>query len=311
MVYPKVSIIILNWNGLEDTIECLESLKKISYQNYEVIVVDNRFSENDAQELKQRFGNYIFLIENDKNYGFTGGTNIGIKYSLENSQPYYILSLNNDTVVEPQFLDRLVEAVEGDNSIGIAGPKVCYYDDPDRILSLGMMIIMKIGMAYSIGKGKIDSNEISQQYDVDYVDTCFLIKADVIRKIGIFDESYFCYWEDADYCIRARKAGYKVLCVTESKIWHKKAIKKKTIDKISEGMRVSASAQYYITRNSFKFMRKYATKRQYLLFFTFFFGCYFGLMLAALILFYRDTKRFVSFCNGIKDGVLGKEGIHT
>jgi GT2 family glycosyltransferase len=167
---------------------------------------------------------------------------------------------------------------------------------------------MKIGMAYAIGKGKIDSNGISQQYDIDYVDTCFLIKTDVIRNIGLFDESYFCYWEDADYCIRAKKAGYKVCCVPKSKIWHKKAIKKKTIDKISEGMRVSASAQYYITRNSFKFMRKYATKCQYLLFFIFFFGCYFWLMLAALILFYRDSKRFVSFCNGIGDGLFNKSG---
>jgi GT2 family glycosyltransferase len=310
-VYPKISIIVLNWNGLADTIECLESLRQITYPNYGVIVIDNGSSGDDAQVIKQKFGDYIWLIKNDKNYGFTGGTNIGIKYALEKSQPDYILSLNNDTIVEPQFLDRLVEAMEGDNSIGIAGSKVYYYDDTSRILSLGMMIIMKIGMAYSIGKGEIDSNEISQQYDVDYVDTCLLIRSDVIGQIGLFDESYFCYWEDADYCIRAKKAGYKVRCAPESKIWHKKAIKKKTIDKISEGMRVSASAQYYITRNSFRFMRRYATKRQYLSFFTFFFGCYFWLMLVALILFYRDTKRFVSFCKGIKDGVLGKDGIHT
>jgi GT2 family glycosyltransferase len=308
MVYPSISVIILNWNGLADTIECLESLRQITNPKYSVIVVDNGSSGDDAQALKQKFGDYIFLIENDKNYGFAGGMNTGIEYSLKHFQPDYILSLNNDTTVEPQFLDRLVEAVKDDNTIGIAGSKVYYYDDPTRILSLGMMILMKIGMTYSIGKGTIDSNVISRNDDVDYVDTCFLIKADVIQKIGLFDESFFCYLEDADYCIRAKKSGYRVCCVPTSKIWHKKALKKKTVDRISEGMRVSASAQYYVARNSFRFMRKHATKFQYLSFLTFLFGCYFWLMLAALILFYRDKKRFVSFCNGIKDGLFNKSG---
>ncbi|MFA5374701.1 MAG: glycosyltransferase family 2 protein [Dehalococcoidia bacterium] len=307
-VYPKVSIIILNWNRLEDTIECLESLKKIMYPNYDVILIDNGSSGNDAEVLKSKFGNDLFLIANDKNYGFSGGTDIGIKYSLENSQPDYILSLNNDTIVEPKFLNRLVEAAESDKSVGIAGPKVYYYDNPDRILSLGLRIVMGIGLSYSIGKGKIDSDRISQHYDVDYVDTCLLIKTEVISKIGLFDESYFCFWEDADYCIRARKAGYKTVCVHEAKIWHKKRVKKTTIDKLSEGMNVSESVQYYNTRNSFIFMRKHATKWQYLLFLCFLFGCYVWLMLIVLNLFYREPKRFASFCSGINDGLLSRSG---
>lgn len=305
---PKVSIIVLNWNGLEDSIECLESLKKITYPNYDVIVIDNGSSGNDAEVLKNRFGDYVFLIKNEKNYGYTGGTNIGIKYSLKNSQPDYILSLNNDTIVEPQFLDRLVEAMEGDNSVGIAGPKVCYYDNPDRIQSLGMGLIMKIGMAFSIGKGEIDSNGIGQQYNVAYISVCLLIRADVIRKIGLLDESYFCYGEDVDYCLRAKKAGYEVICVRESKIWHKKCMKKRMIDKLSEGINVSESVEYYSTRNRFKFMRNHATNCQYLFFSLFFFGCYFWLMVVVLLLFYRDPKRFVSFCSGIKDGLLGRDG---
>lgn len=309
VVQPKVSIIILNWNRLDDTMECLESLKKIIYPNYDVILIDNGSSGNDAEVLKSKFGNEVFFIANDKNYGFTGGTNIGIKYALENSQPEYILSLNNDTTVEPQFLNRLVEAAGSDTSIGIAGPKVYYYDTPDRILSLGLRVIRNIGIAYSVGKGKIDSNSISRRSDIDYVDTCFLIKADVIRQIGLFDESYFCFWEDADYCFRARKAGYKTICVHEAKIWHKKQIKKKTIDRLSEGMNVSESVQYYNTRNALRFMRKYATRRQYLFFLVFLFGFYFWLMLFVLLLFYRQPKRFYSFFSGIKDGLLGKSGV--
>ena len=91
MKHSKVSIIILNWNGLGDTIECLESLKKVAYPNYDVVVVDNGSEGNDAQVLKEKFGNYIHVIQNDKNYGFAGGVNIGIHYVLENTQPDHFL----------------------------------------------------------------------------------------------------------------------------------------------------------------------------------------------------------------------------
>ena len=121
---PKVSIIILNWNGLDDTIECLESLQKITYPNYEVIVVDNGSRGNDAQVLREKFGDYIELIQNDKNYGYTGGNNIGIRYALHNSSWDYFLVLNNDTVVESGFLTELVNIAESAPSSGIAGPKI-------------------------------------------------------------------------------------------------------------------------------------------------------------------------------------------
>jgi GT2 family glycosyltransferase len=309
MNYPKVSIVILNWNGLEDSIECLESLKKITYSNYNVILIDNGSSGNDAQVLQTRFGDYIHLIKNDKTYGFAGGTNIGIKYSLEHSKPDYILSLNNDTIVDPKFLDRLVDAMESDKSIGITGPKVYYYDNKNYIQSLGAGLVMSIGMTFSIGKGKIDAGKILQQRSVDYIGFCLLISTDLIKKIGLLDETYFCYCEDADYSLRAKRAGYKVKCVPEAAIWHKKRMKKRLIDKLSEGMNVSESVEYYSTRNRFKLMRKHANKCQKLSFVIFFFGFYFWLMTVVLFLFYRDPKRLVSFYSGVKDGLTGKEGI--
>ena len=133
MNYPKVSIIILNWNGLEDTIECLESLKKITHPNYEVIVVDNGSEGNDAQMLQERFGDYIHIIRNDKNYGFAGGANIGMRYVLNNSAADYVLLLNNDTVVDPEFLTELVKVAEADPAIGITGGKIYYYDNPGQL----------------------------------------------------------------------------------------------------------------------------------------------------------------------------------
>ena len=120
----KVSIIILNWNGLDHTVDCLQSLKKITYQNYNIIVVDNGSKGNDAEILKRKFGEYVHIIENDKNYGFAGGCNIGIRYALRNSGPDYILLLNNNTTVAPDFLAEMVSVAESNPSFGIAGPKI-------------------------------------------------------------------------------------------------------------------------------------------------------------------------------------------
>ena len=115
---PEVSIIILNWNGLEDTIECLESLKKITYPNYKLIIVDNGSEGNDVAVLRHRFGSYIHIIEKDKNYGFTEGNNIGMRYALK-GEARYILLLNNDTIVDPDFLSNLIKVAAGDPKIGL------------------------------------------------------------------------------------------------------------------------------------------------------------------------------------------------
>jgi len=117
---PKVCIIVLNWNGLSDTVECLESLRKLGYSNYGVIVVDNASKGDDVEVLKQRYGGYVYLIKNDRNYGFAEGNNIGIRYALGNLKPDYYFLLNNDTVVAPDVLDELVAVGERDDRIGVS-----------------------------------------------------------------------------------------------------------------------------------------------------------------------------------------------
>jgi len=121
MQHPKVSIIILNWNGLKDTIECLESLKKITYPNYEVIVVDNDSKGNDADILEERYKNYIRVIRNKENLGFAGGNNVAIRQVLKEEKSDYILLLNNDTIVEPNFLEELIKIALQDEKIAIIG----------------------------------------------------------------------------------------------------------------------------------------------------------------------------------------------
>ena len=304
MTNPKVSIIILNWNGLEDTIECLESLRKIIYLNYEVTVVDNGSKGNDAQVLEEKFGDYIHLIRNDKNYGYTGGNNIAIRYVVDNSAPDYFLILNNDTIVAPDFLGQMVEAAERDASIGILGPKVYYYKFPNRIQGAGGKVNMRTGQASLIGVKEIDAGQYDTQREVDYVfGCCLLIKKEAIQKVGLFDESYFCYWDETDYCFRAREAGYKVVCIPAAKIWHKAPLKLKVWDKTPASGKASGLPYYYMARNHFKFMRKHATKGQYRSFLLCFFGYYFWFETAVCLLYHRGVGRLLGFYRGVKDGL--------
>jgi len=294
LAQPRVSIIILNWNGLEDTVECLESLKKITYPNYEVIVVDNGSEGNDAQVLKERFADYIHLIENDRNYGFAGGMNIGMKYAMDNSQPDYLLLLNNDVAVAPDFLDHLVAAAMADASIGIAGPKVYYYAFPKRIQSAGSKVRIVRGLTFSIGDKQIDNGQYEKQQDVDYMDACLLVKNEVVQKVGLFDEGYFCYCEDVDYCIRAKKAGYRVIYVPEARIWHKVG---QSANKANVGFR-----DYYSTRNQIRFMKKHATRCQCIIFFIYFFGYSFWFMTGSLM-YRRKMKQLAACYHGVRDGL--------
>ena len=308
MDYPKVSIIILNWNGLEDTIECLESLKKITYPNYEVIVVDNGSRGNDAQVLQEKFGDYICLIQNDRNYGYTGGSNIGIRYTLANSQPDYILLLNNDIVVAPDFLTEMVKVAEGDDSIGIVGPKVYYYDFPNILQGVGCRIGMRRGISTSIGNKEIDHGQYDTVREIDYVmGCCLLIKREVLGKVGMFDESYFCYWDETDYCVRARKTGYKVIYVPKAKIWHKKGLKAKLWAKIPMEQQATASSFYYWARNNFRFMRKHASKSQYCSFLVYYFGFQFWFTSAVCLLHHHSLSQFAAFLRGAKDGLFNRE----
>jgi len=307
----KVSIIILNWNGLEDTIECLESLKKTTYPNYEVIVVDNGSRGNDAQVLGEKFGDYIHIIKNDKNYGYTGGNNIAIRHVLAHSEPDYLLILNNDIVVAPDFLDYLVEVAEGNGSIGIVGPKVYYYDYPGRIQSAGGKINMWKGITPHIGDWEIESGQYNTGRMVDHISgCCLLVKSEVIQKVGLFDESYFCYWDETDYCARAKKAGYKLSYAPRARIWHKVLLNVKPwYRRLSRKDQTSMSLHwiYYVTRNNIKFMKKYATKRQYLSFLLYFFGYRFWFSTGVSLVYHRNIVELLAFYRGVRDGLFNSE----
>lgn len=224
----RISIIILNWNGLTDTVECLESLKKLNYSNYEVVLVDNASSGNDVEHIKQTYGDYVHIISNNRNYGFSEGNNIGIRYSLSR-QSDYILLLNNDTIVDPVSLSELVQVAEQEKKSGILGGKIYYYDSPCRLQSVGGKINWYLG-CFKDYSGQEDHGQYDQVAERDFVyATAMLIKREVIEKIGLLDSSFFFGMEDYDYCARAIRSGFKVLYVPKSKVWHKQGASRKKL----------------------------------------------------------------------------------
>lgn len=262
---PNISIIILNWNGWKDTVECLESLYKINYPNYDVIIVDNDSKNNSIEkireyaegklEIKSKFfkdstknkpiklfeyskkesENSIFnkeinnlhstekliLIKNEKNDGFPGGCNVGMRYAL-NQGTDYILLLNNDVIVNENFLSELVDFAETDSSVGIVGSKIYYYYEPNKIQAAGGRIRWWLGDISTYGNNELDEGQYDQIAERDYVyGTSFLLKKSVLDEISLMDPSFFFGVEEYDYCTRAKKAGFKIYYHPLSKVWHK------------------------------------------------------------------------------------------
>lgn len=245
---PKVSIIILNWKGLEDTSECLKSLQKIDYNNYEVIVVDNNSEGEDVKVIKEKFGSFIkTVIVNNKNLGFSGGNNVGIKFALE-SNTDYILLLNNDTTVEPDFLSELVKKSNQSKNIGILTPMINYYSENDIIWCAGGYISKFRGSGFAYGYNK-NFTAFKNDHFCDFASgCCMLIDRKVFEKVGLLDENYFLYLEDTDYCQRTINAGYKILYVGSSRIYHKVF---STTSKNNALLPI-----YYSTRNRLYFTKK-------------------------------------------------------
>lgn len=218
---PKVSIIILNWNGLKDTLECLESLQKIDYNNYEVIVVDNNSSGNDVEIIREKYGDFVWkIIVNDQNLGFSGGNNVAINFAL-NSNADVVLLLNNDTIVEPDFLTRLVQASIEYPDAGILTPMINFYSNKSVIWSAGGKISKIKASGFTSGYNEEDKIFRKTFYCTFASGCCMYIKKDVFSKIGLLDENYFLYLEDTDFCYRASKSGFKILFVGNSTVYHK------------------------------------------------------------------------------------------
>lgn len=263
---PEVYIIVLNYNGQQDTIECVNSLLKINYQNFKIVIVDNHSTDRSIQEISGYFRNKnlmirqvsgserterftrlgkVVMIRADKNGGYGYGNNLGIKFARANGADY-ILLLNNDTVVDPDFLTPLVSLCESDRSIGIASGKIFFFDEPETIWFNGGGFKPLTGKVGHYNFNKKDTGSGTER-EITFISGCMmLVPESILNDTGIINEDYFMYLEDLEFSQRVLKKGYKLRISQTSKIWHKVSIDPKK--------RLSKFKTYYMAKNKVKYI---------------------------------------------------------
>lgn len=259
----NISIILVNWNGKKDTLECLVSLGKLKVKSLKskVIVVDNGSTDNSVEVIREKFSD-IEVIETGKNLGFAGGNNVGIRKALEDGADFVWL-LNNDTSVDENALVALLEACK-DPRVGIAGSKIYFAPENEfhkeryqkqeqgKVLwYAGGLIDWQNMYASHRGVDEVDTGQYDTVVETPFVTGCsMMVKKQVFEKVGLLDEKLFAYLEDLDFCLRAKQVGYTLFYEPQSKLWHKNA---------GSSGAGSELHQYYMTRNRLLVGMRYAS----------------------------------------------------
>ena len=245
---PLVFLVILNWNGWSDTVECVESCRKLTYPNFRILIVDNGSTDGSEAILRERFPDIEF-IQTGANLGFAGGNNAGIRRALELGAEYVWL-LNNDTVVDAESLSALVRVAEGDTGIGMVGSKIVYYDNPRLIWFAGAVLDpTKPHRPHHRGLREEDRGQYDTTEETGYVTGCSLLaRREMIEQVGLLEEELFLYFEDVDWSARDRRAGWRLMYAPASVVRHKESS--------SAGGAASPTVVYYTARNRLYFVRR-------------------------------------------------------
>ena len=243
---PFVVSIILNTNRREDTLECLQSLKKSSYARHKVLVMDNSSTDGSLESIRSSYPD-IRIIQLEQNLGYAGNNNVGIHAALEMGADWVFI-LNEDVVLDDDTIAQLIAEAEKDELIGVLGPLVYHYDDPIIIQSAGG-ILTTDWSAHHRGENLRDDGQFTIPEEVDWISGCaILVRKEAIELIGGLDERFFYYWEETEWCTRARLSGWKVLNVPAAKLWHKG---------VQQNYQPSPNITYYWTRNWLLFLVKH------------------------------------------------------
>jgi GT2 family glycosyltransferase len=216
-LFPLYAV-ILNWNLPDDTIACVDSIRAHAPPHVQIVIVDNASTDDSLRRFRERFGDSVVLIANSANLGFAGGVNVGIRHALA-AGARSVLLLNNDTLVDPAMIARLAAAGQAQPRAGLLGPVIYYHDPADRIWRTADQEHRWLPIPLRLPDRALTGE---QPFPVDYVTACgMLVRRGVFETIGLFDADYFMYFEDADFCRRARQAGFGIMCVPTARMWHK------------------------------------------------------------------------------------------
>lgn len=244
---PKVHILVLNWNNYHDTKGCLQSLKNIKYSNVRIIVIDNNSSDGSGRRLLKEFPEYRFIF-NSENLGYTGGNNVGITQSV-GEKADYLLILNNDTLIpSPEFLSIAVDFMEENKAVGILGPQILSHET-NKVLSVYSDSILFKRIFRHVSRENKGIMDLCKDGTVTPTvkGTVMLVRREVFEKIGLFDEHFFMYTDEDDFCIRAQLKGFKVIYYEKLIVYRKDG---------KDGLDYLRFKSYYVTRNLLRLVNK-------------------------------------------------------
>ena len=244
---PPVTLIIVAWNQLEKTLDCLKTVVALDYPDFRVLLVDNGSEPPLAPAISARFPD-VMMLRLPANLGFAGGYNAGLRRALESDSRYFLL-LNNDTLLRPDVLTKLVAEIEQAADVGLVTAKIYYAADPQRIWTVGANLNVFLDLKDG-GAGQIDTGQWDDPRDIDFAPFCaLLIRRDVIEEVGLLDEEFFLYYEDMDYCRRTKAAGWRVRLCPAAHVLHDVSA--------SSGGRDSPMERYWMAQSSGRYFRKH------------------------------------------------------
>ena len=248
----RIAIIIVNFNGWKDTIECIHSIEEVSYKSFEVIVVDNASSDESVDKLKALISETpvaITLIEEKENRGFSAGNNVGILYAMKRNFDYYLM-LNNDTLVDKEFLDELLKPFELDE-VGASIGQIYYAYNMKKIWYAGGALNSKYIKPIHLKYNQTEIEHVSEIKEVTFATGCCICcSKELLDKIGLWNETFFLYEEDVDFSIRIMNAGYRIIYNSDAIVYHKVSA--------STGI-IAGNAEYYQIRNRLLLINMYKT----------------------------------------------------
>ncbi len=295
---PHVAIVILTWNGKEDILHCLPTLACIRYPNWSATVVDNASTDGTVEAVRSAFPGQRLLVM-DKNLGFCGGNNRGIQDALARGADYVLL-LNNDTELHPDLLSELVSVAQTDAGIGAVGTKNILMDDHRLVWGAYGELRYDRDLVRLIGSRQPDGPEFTCVKDVDWViGNGVLMSRAALQAVGGFDERFFGYHEDVDWCERARKAGFRIVYNGRAIIYHK------GFGAAHPSAKMPFPVLYFLGRNSILFARKHASPTQLGKFVFLFFAGVAWWMIGGL---WRGDrmKSYLWLLRGFADGITGR-----
>jgi GT2 family glycosyltransferase len=320
-ISSRVVAVVLNWNAWPDTIECVESLLASKHVPRQIVICDNGSRDDSIARLKQWGATQkgfvsiagdaalsdpapdapLVLVELPYNGGYAYGNNIGLRYAIDVAGAEFVWILNNDTVVERDALERMLAVADSNARVGIVGSKLLRHDIPDTIQAMGGgYIIPVLCHDTQLGGGSKASKADSEAIPLDHlVGASLLIRAEAVREVGLIDESYFLYREETDWCIRMRRAGWKLYCCPGAIVWHKQSH--------SIGFK-SPLHDYYAVRNMLRLVWKFYPLAAPVAF------AYFALRSVAPKLARLEFARLVAVLHAFSDffsGVSGRSPLHT